>query len=604
MLFLVLFLFYCAYFMLRFSVEPGPRRERLSAVYALFGVVLIPVSFLAIRLAANRIHPTVFTRETGLQMSGSIFAIFCLSWLRSVLSGLRDVSRRAARQAHRRESPRAARGADVSSGEKYVAATYGVVGRLRARLGGDHRDEARAARARDRGARRGSSAIAPMAEFLIWPVLIAYGEAAFAYVGELRGPGLGGRLATWGVRIGWLAQTALLVSAGRRRSRVSLGDVGRRSEPPLVARRHGLPRVGLQAALPASGPRGDAICRGAACGRVGRRRNGRCRARRAGRAAGGARRLHACGPGRVHDCSGDGGSVPLGRAPVETARLGFPPAPRAVARGSRSSCGSRGSDLPGRAHRWHRRRSCEFQEGRLRPGDGRQPRDLGPVRHRADPPSRRSDFVAGGLPGCCSPVLRLRSSCSRSRTSRHEACTRRRIAPECADRAAGSASRWTSPAPAGWRQSLATGAEAVVLSTCNRTELYLAADAETELESRADEALRRLAGDGADALGPVVYRLADESAALHLFRVAAGLDSLVPGEGEILGQVRDAYDAGAAGPLLDGSSGWRCTSGGGPGSRRRSARARRPSLRPPPRWRNRSSRGSTDGVSSWWAPGG
>lgn len=51
-----------------------------------------------------------------------------------------------------------------------------------------------------------------MAEFLIWPVLIAYGEAAFAYVGELRGPGLGGRLATWGVRIGWLAQTALLVS--------------------------------------------------------------------------------------------------------------------------------------------------------------------------------------------------------------------------------------------------------------------------------------------------------------------------------------------------------------------------------------------------------
>ena len=67
----------------------------------------------------------------------------------------------------------------------------------------------------------------------------------------------------------------------------------------------------------------------------------------------------------------------------------------------------------------------------------------------------------------------------------------------------------------------------------------------------AGDALRHLAGDDAEALEPVVYRLADESAALHLFRVAAGLDSLVPGEGEILGQVRSAYDAGAAGPLLD-----------------------------------------------------
>jgi ABC-type transport system involved in cytochrome c biogenesis permease subunit len=41
-LFLVLFLFYCAYFMLRFSVDPGPQRANLSAVYALFGLVLIP----------------------------------------------------------------------------------------------------------------------------------------------------------------------------------------------------------------------------------------------------------------------------------------------------------------------------------------------------------------------------------------------------------------------------------------------------------------------------------------------------------------------------------------------------------------------------------
>ena len=51
-----------------------------------------------------------------------------------------------------------------------------------------------------------------MAELLVFPALIAYGEAAFAYAGELRGPGLAGRLGIWGVRIGWLAQTALLVA--------------------------------------------------------------------------------------------------------------------------------------------------------------------------------------------------------------------------------------------------------------------------------------------------------------------------------------------------------------------------------------------------------
>jgi HemX protein len=49
-----------------------------------------------------------------------------------------------------------------------------------------------------------------VAELLVVPALLAYGEAAFAYAGELRGPGLAGRLATWGVRLGWLAQTALL----------------------------------------------------------------------------------------------------------------------------------------------------------------------------------------------------------------------------------------------------------------------------------------------------------------------------------------------------------------------------------------------------------
>jgi glutamyl-tRNA reductase len=91
------------------------------------------------------------------------------------------------------------------------------------------------------------------------------------------------------------------------------------------------------------------------------------------------------------------------------------------------------------------------------------------------------------------------------------------------------------------------GAEAVCLSTCNRTELYIAHPQPDEAERLAQQALVALAGDEIEA---VLYRLRGDAAALHLFRVAAGLDSLVPGEGEILGQVRDAYAGGAAGPLL------------------------------------------------------
>jgi glutamyl-tRNA reductase len=94
--------------------------------------------------------------------------------------------------------------------------------------------------------------------------------------------------------------------------------------------------------------------------------------------------------------------------------------------------------------------------------------------------------------------------------------------------------------------------EAVVLSTCNRTELYLASDDDgRRLDDRATRSLLALAGGEGVALAPLLYRLGDDSAALHLFRVAAGLDSLVPGEGEILGQVRDAFEIGSTGPLLD-----------------------------------------------------
>ena len=95
---------------------------------------------------------------------------------------------------------------------------------------------------------------------------------------------------------------------------------------------------------------------------------------------------------------------------------------------------------------------------------------------------------------------------------------------------------------------LADEGEAVCLSTCNRTELYLVGE---DAERRALDALAELSGLAEDELRAVVYRLADEAAALHLFRVAAGLDSMVPGEGEILGQVRTAFEAGTTGPVLD-----------------------------------------------------
>ena len=84
--------------------------------------------------------------------------------------------------------------------------------------------------------------------------------------------------------------------------------------------------------------------------------------------------------------------------------------------------------------------------------------------------------------------------------------------------------------------------DAVCLSTCNRTELYVA---------DGDDPLAALEGLAGEPLDGIAYRLHDEAAATHLFRVAAGLDSLVPGEGEILGQVRDAYEAAQPGALLD-----------------------------------------------------
>jgi heme exporter protein C len=78
--FLIIFLFNCAYFMLRFSVEPGERRATYSAVYALLGVGLIPLSVLGVRFAQRNelIHPITFN-SNGANMDGSMFLTFLVA---------------------------------------------------------------------------------------------------------------------------------------------------------------------------------------------------------------------------------------------------------------------------------------------------------------------------------------------------------------------------------------------------------------------------------------------------------------------------------------------------------------------------------------------
>lgn len=95
---------------------------------------------------------------------------------------------------------------------------------------------------------------------------------------------------------------------------------------------------------------------------------------------------------------------------------------------------------------------------------------------------------------------------------------------------------------------------AVVVSTCMRTEVY--AEAERFHAGVADvrNALSVLSGALPEDFGDHLYAYYDEGAVTHLFEVAAGLDSAVVGEGEILGQVRRAWaaaaEAGTAGPVL------------------------------------------------------
>src|SRR5829696_6733055 len=99
-----------------------------------------------------------------------------------------------------------------------------------------------------------------------------------------------------------------------------------------------------------------------------------------------------------------------------------------------------------------------------------------------------------------------------------------------------------------------SAAESVVLSTCNRSEIYVASDA---LDATREEIIRFLSDYHqlpAESFTPHLFSFSEADVAQHLFRVAAGLDSLMVGEPQILGQVKDAFQAAAerrcTGPVL------------------------------------------------------
>ncbi len=96
--------------------------------------------------------------------------------------------------------------------------------------------------------------------------------------------------------------------------------------------------------------------------------------------------------------------------------------------------------------------------------------------------------------------------------------------------------------------------EIAILSTCNRTEWYVHSDDPTATTQQLFDRLSVHSGLSTGLLERICYCLTEEQAVTHLFRVAAGLDSMILGESEITAQVKHAYaaaqHAGSAGPLL------------------------------------------------------
>jgi glutamyl-tRNA reductase len=104
-------------------------------------------------------------------------------------------------------------------------------------------------------------------------------------------------------------------------------------------------------------------------------------------------------------------------------------------------------------------------------------------------------------------------------------------------------------------QGVAGVREAVAISTCNRTEIYLVASDPLEAETALLGMLARKGGIRPTELATSIYALRNCDAARHLYRVTAGLESMIVGEAEVQGQVKRAYEdalaAQSTGPLTN-----------------------------------------------------
>ena len=174
-------------------------------------------------------------------------------------------------------------------------------------------------------------------------------------------------------------------------------------------------------------------------------------------------------------------------------------------------------------------------------------------------------------------------------------CARRWPSPRTPRRGA------AAPARGGGRAS-----EAMILSTCNRVEVYARGDGARTRRSALRRSWRVPRHGRRRRSRPASTGSRGEEAVRHAFRVAASLDSMVIGEPQILGQVKEAYQAaeaaGTLGPLAERAA--QPLAGRGQARAHRDGHRRATPCRSPTwpwSWRGRSSASSTDATCCWWA---